>query len=909
MNYAENDINIDQIVDYRTEYSRVIRKAKITGDNLVGLCPFHQEKNPSFSADLKTGKWHCFTEDRGGNYIQFYAELNNMSTSDAYKAILDQYGVSREPQEQPQRRQQTKSYTMQQYAFEKRLPEEWLSSYCRLSTEKERWGEKDSFLRIPYIAEDGTESTYRKRFAHKEFRWKKGSSGKIIPYGAWRLPEIRKAGYAVLVEGESDTQSLWYMGISALGVPGASMFKPEWADSLQDLRLYIHKEPDQGGETFLRKSTQALRDGGFLGDVYVFSCSRLDKCKDPSDVYLKFGKEDGAQKIRQLIERSERLDITDEAVAEVIPGEPVHLRIPEGWEFSEKGIYRIEEKKYAPTLVCRTPILLTRRMRSLETGEEKMEIAFLRDGSWSSAAFPRSTIFTARGITALSDLGCTVTSENAKHLVSFLAALEAENIDRIEKADAASVFGWQPGGRFIPGNGAGIVLDIDPSQRAQAAAYMRQGTLEGWKQTMQPHRSRDAFRFILAASFAAPLLKIIKQRIFFVYIWGDSKGGKTAALKAALSAWGDPDRLMVNFNATQVGLERTAAFYCDLPLGIDERQLAGKNQDSLERIVYMISSGTGKIRGAKGGGLQSTQQWRTIAIATGEEPLSTETSQTGINTRVLEVAEKPFPDEKEASRMHQECPENCGNAGPEFIRYLLTLKEDAVREKYEEMLDFVNTIADGRSGSHAAGVAAVALADAMADSLFFQAERPAEGLRIAESSWDRAKQMAENILRKIMREDSGDVNENAVNTIADWVISNKAFFGEKAIGVCYGTMSESGRIAYIFPSILRQTLEKSGYSHRKTMKYMADMGLITATERKDHKGTTYTVVKRFDGKTCRFVEFHIGKITDAPDPLETAELEAEEANPDTETGHQMSIGYLDGFTPISDDDDIELPFH
>lgn len=74
---------------------------------------------------------------------------------------------------------------------------------------------------------------------------------------------------------------------------------------------------------------------------------------------------------------------------------------------------------------------------------------------------------------------------------------------------------------------------------------------------------------------------------------------------------------MVNFNATQVGLERTAAFYCDLPLGIDERQLAGNNQGALEKIVYMIASGTGKIRGAKSGGIQTVHQWRTVALATG----------------------------------------------------------------------------------------------------------------------------------------------------------------------------------------------------------------------------------------------------------------------------------------------------
>ncbi len=94
---------------------------------------------------------------------------------------------------------------------------------------------------------------------------------------------------------------------------------------------------------------------------------------------------------------------------------------------------------------------------------------------------------------------------------------------------------------------------------------------------------------------------------------------------------------MVNFNATQVGLERTAAFYCDLPLGIDERQLAGNNQGALEKIVYMIASGTGKIRGAKAGGIQTVHQWRTVALATGEEPLSTETTQTGVSTRVLEM--------------------------------------------------------------------------------------------------------------------------------------------------------------------------------------------------------------------------------------------------------------------------------
>ena len=396
-----------------------------------------------------------------------------------------------------------------------------------------------------------------------------------------------------------------------------------------------------------------------------------------------------------------------------------------------------------------TPSLTTK----LDSGEEKIEIAFKRDDEWHRAIYPRSTSFTARGSTVLADLGCTVTSENAKQVVRFLSALEAENIDIITKADATSSFGWQPGKRFIPGHDKDIVLDIAPSQKGMAAAYCQPGSFDKWKDTMQPHRERDKFRFILAAAFAAPLLRIIKQRIFFVYNWGSSKGGKTAGLKAALSAWGDPERLMVNFNASQFGMERTAAIYCYLPLDIAERQLAGKNQEGLEKTIYMIASGTGKIRGSKGGGLQTMRQWRTVAMATGEEPLSTDTSQTGVSTRVLEIYGGPFETEEQASLMHQESTQNFGWAGPEFIEHVLKVSEKSICDKYDEMLRYVMSIAKGKSGSHVAGISAVALADAMIDTWFFDNQdapepeadpKKEEGkddekqITINQESWDRA---------------------------------------------------------------------------------------------------------------------------------------------------------------------------
>lgn len=888
-----DSVNLDQVVDYRAEYTAVIQKYKITGDNLVGLCPFHQDRNDSFSVDLKTGKWHCFAEDEGGNFVTFWAKYQGIDTKEAYKEILARYGITPEHERQAQSTNASGlgSYTLERYSFDKRLPADFLRDTCRVDTGRDRDGTE--YLRMPYFFEDGKEAAIRKRYAKKEFRWMRGSKGKICLYGEWRLPGIRKAGYAVLVEGESDTQTLWYLGIPAIGIAGASMFKDHQTMGLQDLKLYIHKEPDGGGDTFYRKLTHALAETGFSGEVYVWSCQSLGK-KDPSDVYLAHGKEEAAKLIREALKRAKAVDLEAEMREEPITGAPLSLRTPEGWLFSDKGISWIDPKTHTPANVCRTPILLTQRLKSLETGDEKMEVAFKRDGEWQRAIYPRSVIFSSRSITTLADLGCTITSENSKNVVKFLGALESENIDIIPKNDATSTFGWQPGRRFIPGHDEGITLDIDPSQRGMAAAYCQNGTMERWIEHMAPHRSREKFRFILAASFAAPLLRIVKQRIFFVYNWGGSKGGKTAALKAALSAWGDPERLMVNFNATQVGLERTAAFYCDLPLGIDERQLAGNNQGALEKIVYMIASGTGKIRGAKSGGIQTVHQWRTVALATGEEPLSTETSQTGVSTRVLEIYGGPFDNEQDAALMHQQAAMDCGWAGPAFIEHILQMDEREIVERYEDMQRYIRETSQGKNGSHIAGIAAVALADSLIDEWFFGGN-PRES--VAE-----AKRMAASILINQVEANTTDVNENAVQFIVDWVLANRSYFGANAIGTCLGFTSETGNTAYIFPSMLNQALTKAGYSPRKTMKYMAERDLIgTDTDRKTGK-KQYSIIKWFGTRSARFVEFHIGKLAENKDAIDDADEISDSDLP--ETWRQESFG---GFREIEGTDE-ELPF-
>ena len=60
--------------------------------------------------------------------------------------------------------------------------------------------------------------------------------------------------YVVLIEGESDSQTLWFHGIQALGLPGANQWKDQRdAVHLEGVdRIYAVIEPDQGGETLLK---------------------------------------------------------------------------------------------------------------------------------------------------------------------------------------------------------------------------------------------------------------------------------------------------------------------------------------------------------------------------------------------------------------------------------------------------------------------------------------------------------------------------------------------------------------------------------------------------------------------------------------------------------------------------------
>lgn len=142
-------------------------------------------------------------------------------------------------------------YTVSTYAGEKNLPADWLRDAFDLA--ENGAGE----IEIPYHDLDGDFvcAKYRSRDG---FRFAKGSDPTL--YGLERLPDADPDEPVLLVEGESDVHACALYDVLALGVPGASGWRSEWAEHLDGRDVFVWREPDAGGETLVRDVADDLPD-------------------------------------------------------------------------------------------------------------------------------------------------------------------------------------------------------------------------------------------------------------------------------------------------------------------------------------------------------------------------------------------------------------------------------------------------------------------------------------------------------------------------------------------------------------------------------------------------------------------------------------------------------------------------
>ena len=72
---------------------------------------------------------------------------------------------------------------------------------------------------------------------------------------------------------------------------------------------------------------------------------------------------------------------------------------PPGWTINENGLWSIKVTKDGPLEICAcmSPVVLTKRLRNIETGEERVELTYKRDGKWRFITADRATVANRQG--------------------------------------------------------------------------------------------------------------------------------------------------------------------------------------------------------------------------------------------------------------------------------------------------------------------------------------------------------------------------------------------------------------------------------------------------------------------------------------------------------------------------------
>ena len=84
-------------IKYRNDIESVMTPyidLKRRGKNLVGLCPFHNEKTPSFTVYPENGSFYCFGCGVGGDVFSFVRQIENLDYIDAVKLLAERSGVT-----------------------------------------------------------------------------------------------------------------------------------------------------------------------------------------------------------------------------------------------------------------------------------------------------------------------------------------------------------------------------------------------------------------------------------------------------------------------------------------------------------------------------------------------------------------------------------------------------------------------------------------------------------------------------------------------------------------------------------------------------------------------------------------------------------------------------------------------
>lgn len=348
---------------------------------------------------------------------------------------------------------------------------------------------------------------------------------------------------------------------------------------------------------------------------------------------------------------------------------------------------------YGQIIACWHPILPVRRLINMETGKEKLMLAYNKDGYWIEKIFDKGVIASANKIMCLADYGVAVTSETSKNLVKYLFEVENLNPDTIQKSFSTSKMGWLNGlEQFMPFN-SGVEFDSEGTFEGLFRSISEKGNRTKYMDELKKVRAtnrREPF-VVMAASLASVMVKPTGMLPFILHLYNLSGKGKTVALMWAASIWGNPEinEFMSDPKNTRTAFELRLNFLNNLPFICDDTAqmksfMNTQRNGDFSEFIYLVCSGKGKERSNVNLGINHINSWRNITITSGEKPITSDISNGGEINRVIDCKVDDgyiFHNGREMSNFLRG---NYGFLGKEFIKVIQDLGVDYINSKLEE---------------------------------------------------------------------------------------------------------------------------------------------------------------------------------------------------------------------------------
>lgn len=668
----------------------------------------------------------------------------------------------------------------------------------------------------------------------------------------YHLPSIKKARETkeplYMPEGEKDCATLERYGLLATTYGSSSDWKAEFAPLFAGIHLVVLPDNDKSGK---QVADAIIKDCM----PYVASMKQvMTSNKEKGDVTDYFNEEHNKEDFLCLVTNAPEIPLTmplalpsSKQDVEKKAAEP-HTKFAQApitlksgnWVCTNEGVYQWvtdkrqeggEKKLYA----SRQQILPTGTIENMETGEQKYLISYsLRRNQrylWRTIKVEPAICCSKTKIIALANVGIKVTDQTAKYLVNYIDDMYSINEDTLPVKKSISHLGWIKK-EFFP-YVTDISFDGDIEQEKVVQAIQEYGSFAIWQQACRTFRNNTLVRILMDACLASVLIEKVGGLCFVLHLWGMSGQGKTVALLVGASIWGNPDSLLSSADATANYCTNRAAFLKNLPVLIDETQIATvSKENSLDKLIYLMTEGKTRGRLDRNSKERNGKTWSCVSIFTGEKPIVDYKSGAGAVNRVieLELEESLFNDFGQALDVVRN---HYGHAGKRFIEYIQKSNLEDITAEYHSICKEIAQISSA-TGKQSQSLGFLVLADRIAERCIFEKEPP---LEISE------------LVGFLKTEKEVSNAERAYEFILNWIAVNKNFFQKDSLKI-YGKVDENTNTCLINQNELVRVLAENNYNFDSVKKEWASLGYLKKNSA--NKYQHYTTV--FDGVKAQYIK-------------------------------------------------------